>query len=77
MDNVKLTVSERFGTKMSVHTATQDTVVSLAQESQKHLCNISRKHGILDHGKQKISGEKSGQTGSIICNRIRMSSINT
>ena len=48
---VKLYGSKRFNTPMIVHTATQNTDLSLAQEFQKHLSNAPRKHGILDHKK--------------------------
>ena len=53
MDTVQLPVSKWFDTQMAVHTATKNTDVSLALESQKHLSNASHKHGIIDHRKHK------------------------
>ena len=43
---------------MAAHTSTQNTDVSLALEFQKHLSNASRKHGVLDQRKDKISPRK-------------------
>ena len=40
-------------------TETKNITVSLAQESQKYLSNQLRKHGIIDHGKQKKSQVKN------------------
>ena len=61
---------------MKANTATENTAASLALEFQKNLSNKSRKHGIIDHRKhKKCQGKKNGQTGSIMCNIINMSSI--
>ena len=53
MTNFQLPVSKQFDTQMTLHTATQNTDVSLALEFLKHLSNESQKHGIIDHGKYK------------------------
>ena len=58
MDTFQIPGSERFDTKMSAHTSTQNTDVSLALEFQKHLSNASQKYIILDNGKQKKGQEK-------------------
>ena len=56
---MKIPGSERFDTKMSVHTATQNTEAVLALEFQKHFSNAPHKHGILDHGiHTKISSKQ-------------------
>ena len=63
---------------MAVHTTTHNSDVSLEQEFQKHLSDASWKHGILDHIKHKKGQvNKSGQTGSIMCNIIKMLIIKT
>ena len=53
MTTTQLLCSQRFDTQMEVHTATQNTNVSLAQEFQKYLSNEPQKHDIIDKGKQK------------------------
>ena len=53
MSTVKLPGSKQVDTQMEVHTATQNTNVSLAQEFQKYLSNEPQKHDIIDKGKQK------------------------
>ena len=66
---------KRFDTQMELHTETKSTDVSLAQEFQKYLPNESRKHGSIYHGKHKKGQvKKSGQTQSIMCNIIKLSS---
>ena len=78
IDTVKLPGIERFYTKIAVHTATQNFDVCLAQEFHKCMSNASRKNSVLDHVKQKKGKvKKSGQTGSIMCNIIKMPSIKT
>ena len=63
---------------MAFHTATQNSDVSLALEFQTHLSNASRKHGILYHAKhKKVQVKQNGQTGIIICNKIKMYIIKT
>ena len=59
---VKLPGSELFDTYMTVHTATQNSDVSLAQEFQKHLSNVSHKHDILDNVKHKKRLSKNNWT---------------
>ena len=58
MATVQLTGSKFFDTQTKVHTAAQNTYVSLALEFQKHLSNESHKHGIIDNGKDKKSSSK-------------------
>ena len=59
--------SEWFDTKMSVHTSTKKTDVSLALDFQKDVSNESRKHSIIDNVKQKKGQvKKIGKTNSII-----------
>ena len=53
MDTVQIPGSQRFNTQMVVHTATQNTDMSLSQTFQKHLPNESLKHGIIYHVKHK------------------------
>ena len=67
MDTVQIPGSKRFDTQMSVHIATQNTDVSLAQDLQKHLSNESRKCGIIYHGKHKISSSKKLDKHRVSC----------
>ena len=53
MATVQFPCIKLFDAQMVVHTATQNTDMSLALEFQKHFSNESRKHGILDHVKHK------------------------
>ena len=65
--------SKLFYAQMTVHTATQNTDVSLAQEFQKHLSNKSLKHVLIyprKHKKDKVN--KSGKTESIMCNILKI-----
>ena len=55
MATVQLPFIEQFYTQMAVHTSTQNTYASLAQEFQNHLSNASHKHSILDNRKNKKS----------------------
>ena len=48
MGTAQIPDSQRFDTKMKIHTSTHNSDVSLAQEFQKHLSNASCKHSIVD-----------------------------
>ena len=41
-----------------MHSCTQNNYVSLAKEFQKHLSNDDRKHGFIDHGKERKRASK-------------------
>ena len=55
---MQLPDSQRFDTQMEIHTTTHNPYVSLEQGFQKHLCNESHRHGIVDAGKQKKRSSK-------------------
>ena len=58
MSTVQITSSKWFYAQISVHTETQNTYASLAQEFQKHLSNESMTHVIFDHVKYIKSSSK-------------------
>ena len=72
MSSMQLCGSQRFDTKMSVRTSSQNNDESLAQDFQKKLSDASRKHGIFDYVKHKKSQVKSGKTGSVMYNTMKM-----
>ena len=63
---LQLPGSKWFDTQMAVHTATQNTDVSLALESQKHLSNASRKHYNFDNGKHKKRSRKKSDKQRVL-----------
>ena len=62
MATVQLPWSKQFNTQMLVHITTQNNDVILSQEFLKHFSNESRKHGIIDNGKQKKMPSKKNWT---------------
>ena len=59
MGAVQLLVSQRYDTKISMHTSTHSSDVRLSQEFQNNFSNASRTHCILYYGKhKKWSSEK-------------------
>ena len=53
MATLKMPDSQRFDTKMLMHTSTHNSDKNLTQEIQNLLSNASRKHRIFYYGKHK------------------------
>ena len=77
MANVELPGSKRFYTQMELQTATQNTDESLAQELQNTFQTNHTNMVLYIMEKNIYEVYKSGQTESIMCNIINMSSIST
>ena len=73
MSTVQFSGTNGFDLKMEMHSSTPTTDVSFDQEFHKHLSHVSQKmdHYITENITNK-QVNKSGQTESIICKKMRM-----
>ena len=73
MSTVQVTGAKGYDTHILMHSATSTDDVSLYQEFQRNLSDVSRKYGVIDQVKyKKKASKKSGKEGDIMCRRMLM-----
>ena len=58
MIKVKLPCSEAYESHMEIHTSTVNKDISLEREFEKNLSEPTRKHGVMDQGKDRKRDSK-------------------
>ena len=64
--NVQLPGAEDYESQMAMHTSTENIEISLASKLKKRLSDLTRAHGLLDHGKERKHAVKGSGTIVII-----------